>query len=112
MMNKTEFVAELQKRFPEYVNMSDNDYLCLVKEYLPKEYRDHSKNLIKEAGAAFIFIKEEAGKVWCNILSQGYIKYYHCKKWNRFELFPAYHTVDSYDTLLKRLIVDKQVGEI
>lgn len=111
-MNKTDFLTEVQKNFPQYKELTSEDALVLVKEYLPKEYRDHSKNMIKEVGNAFIYIKEEAGKVICNILTQGYVRYFHKKNWDTVNLFPLYYTANSYDELLSSLNRSKEAGEL
>ena len=112
-MNKKTFIKKLKENFPEFKEMSNDETLQLVKVYLPKEYRDHSKNRIKELGQAWICIKEEAGRIWCNIFTRGEIHYhYHPEDNFSGDLFPVYHTVDSYDVLLERLVIDKQVGEI
>ena len=109
-MNKLEFISEVKRRFPEYQEVKNGRNVSLVKYSKPRITVDHSKNLINEIGKS-LEIKEKSGKILCDIKPIGIIKYFEDGLWeNLFN--PIIYTVNSYDTLLDRLTVDKEIIEL
>lgn len=111
-MNKIDFFNSVKSSFPEYSEMKMNGSISLVKNYLPKEYKDHSKNLIKEVGNSVIHVFERGNKIFCDVSTLGSIRYFHCKNEEKVNLFPMYFTGDSFDDILSKLIDAKSRQEI